>query len=131
MDRRGRVIGQYRRSRQECQCGYPRRDGMSIPKCIVSPAFGETPILSVAFGAIVGGAEHFAVLSHAFATLAPCGNVVRVHFLEPKRLDRPVPFRVSFRDSVFAIALAYSKTIGGQSRFSWGKEPVLSPDARP
>src|SRR5947207_11432466 len=39
-------------------------------------------MLSVAFGAIVGGTEHLAVLSRASAALAPCRNVVRVHFGE-------------------------------------------------
>ena len=38
--------------------------------------------LSVAFGAIVGDAEHLAVLGRASAALAPCGNVVGVHFGE-------------------------------------------------
>ena len=38
--------------------------------------------LSVAFGAIVGGAEHLTVLSRASAAPAPCGNVVCVHFTE-------------------------------------------------
>jgi hypothetical protein len=40
------------------------------------------PILSITFGFIVGAAEHLAVLGGAIAALAPCCNVVRVHFLE-------------------------------------------------
>ena len=44
--------------------------------------FGGRPRLPVAFGAIVGGTEHLAVLSRASAALAPCGNMVRVHFGE-------------------------------------------------
>ena len=30
----------------------------------------------------MGGTEHLAVLNRAPATLAPCGNMVRVHFLK-------------------------------------------------
>jgi hypothetical protein len=40
-----------------------------------------TQVLSIAFGAIVGDTEHLAVLGRACAAFAPCGNVVRVHFL--------------------------------------------------
>lgn len=38
--------------------------------------------LSISFGPIVGGAEHLAVLGRAFAPLAPCSDVVRIHFVE-------------------------------------------------
>ena len=38
--------------------------------------------LSIAFGAIVRNAEHLAVLSRGSAALAPCFDVVRVHFGE-------------------------------------------------
>ena len=41
-----------------------------------------TSILSITFGPIVGNAEHLAVLCRTSAALAPCGNVVRVHFGE-------------------------------------------------
>ncbi len=40
------------------------------------------PILSITFGPIVGDTEHLAVLGRASAALAPCRNVVRVHFRE-------------------------------------------------
>src|ERR1035437_4767171 len=52
-----------------------------------------TPILSITFGPIVGNTEHFAVVGRASAALAPCGNVVRVHFIEliDSALVRVVP----------------------------------------
>ena len=54
-----------------------------------------TPILSITFGPIVGNAEHLAVLGRTFAALAPCGNVVGVHFVEliDSALVRIVPNR--------------------------------------
>jgi hypothetical protein len=53
--------------------------------CGVVDEIGAKPLLlytllSVAFGAIVGSAKHLAVIRRASAALAPCGNVVRVHF---------------------------------------------------
>lgn len=50
-----------------------------------APGYG-TPILPVTFGPIVGNAQHLAVLGGASAALAPCGNVVGVHFGEPPYL---------------------------------------------
>src|SRR6266550_1658384 len=50
------------------------------PSPLLAPGYG-TPILSITFGPIVGSAEHLAVLGRTFAALAPCGNVVGVHFL--------------------------------------------------
>lgn len=57
-------------------------------------------LLSITFGPIVGNAEHLAVLGRAIAALAPCGNVVGVHFLKlidfalirgvPNRAERAV-----------------------------------------
>lgn len=42
----------------------------------------------------MGNAEHFAVVGRASAALAPCGNVVRVHFVEliDSALVRVVPY---------------------------------------
>ena len=51
------------------------------PSPLLAPGHG-TPILAVAFGAIVGHTEHLAILSRTSAALAPCRNVVRVHFGE-------------------------------------------------
>ena len=51
------------------------------PSPLPTPGYG-TPILSIAFGPIVGDTEHLAVLGRAFAALAPRGNVVGVHFGE-------------------------------------------------
>ena len=50
---------------------------------------------SITFGPIVGNAEHLAVLGRASAALAPCGNVVGVHFVEliDPALVRVVPNR--------------------------------------
>jgi hypothetical protein len=46
---------------------------------LAAAAYG-TPNLSIAFGTIVVGTEHLAVFSRAPAALAPCCNVICVHF---------------------------------------------------
>ncbi len=71
-----------------------------------------TPILPITFDSIVGNAEHFQVVGRASATLAPCGNVVRVHFVElidsalvrvvPHCAERAVGFAVRLCRAPFA-----------------------------
>jgi hypothetical protein len=57
--------------------------------------FRVTRDLSITFGPIVGNAEHLAVVGRASAALAPCCNVVGVHFVEiiDPALVRVVPNR--------------------------------------
>src|SRR3984957_3632563 len=65
------------------------------------------PQLSITFGPIMGNAEHLAVLGRPFAALAPCGNVVGVHFVDfidsalvrvaPNRAERTVGLAVGPR----------------------------------
>ena len=64
------------------------------------------PGLSINLRAIVGNAEHLAILCRTFAALAPCGNVVGVHFLKQinSALVRAVPNRAE-RTVGLALAL--------------------------
>lgn len=63
---------------------------LRLPRCLallqsdwLFPHFRHTAIsLPVAFGAIVGGAKHLAVVGTGAATLAPRLNMVGVHFGE-------------------------------------------------
>ena len=66
-----------------------------------------TRILSITFGPIVGDAKHLAVLGRTFAALAPCCNVVGVHFVKfiDPALVRAVPNRA---ERAVGLALALS-----------------------
>lgn len=42
----------------------------------------NTPVLSITFGSIMSNAEHLAILDRTSSALAPCRNMVRIHFGE-------------------------------------------------
>ena len=55
--------------------------GSGFRPLIQAPGCGAS-ILPITFDPIVVSAEHLAVLGRTPATLAPCGNMVRLHFGE-------------------------------------------------
>ena len=101
------------RTRQNCHVILQR--GPCIPAPVLQRRFRPSPLApragpctavpSITFGSIVGNAEHLAVLGRTFAALAPCGNVVGVHFLEliSFALVRAVPNRA---ERTVGLALA-------------------------
>jgi hypothetical protein len=76
-------------------------------------AAGGTLALAIPFGSIVGNAEHLTIPRRTFADLAPCLNVISVHFVElvESALFRVVPNRAE-RAVRLGLALACLRLLG-------------------
>lgn len=69
------------------------------------------PMLSIAFGPIVGNTEHLAVFGRASAALTPCGDVVGVHLV---KLVTSALVRVGPNRAQRAVGLALRLGSGGR-----------------
>jgi hypothetical protein len=89
-----RLISQTRADYLPCRAASGQFAASGFPRLLHALGCG-TPILPITFGPIVVNAEHLAVVGRASAALAPCCNVVSVHFVEliNPALGRAVPNR--------------------------------------